>query len=268
MKTIQFLNKKYIIPESWDDVTLKMQMEVSSVAAQQTYVKTLGILAGYTGIPVEELKTAKISDLERVMKSMTFLQTPIPEAPVFNFNFNGKNYVVQENILEQQFQDYVAIQTAIGEYGENKWMVTPYILAIMCKHDKETLDDFDINTRAKEFEELPISIANGISTFFLSNLTVSKSIMMFSLPEVQESIIQSKINELKHSVEQLRKQRGGNLLIRLWTMILRKYIKSLECHLAKYYNLPASKHSKKKWKPTSMILPLKKLIGKIKNRVK
>jgi len=266
MKEIQFLNKKYKIPESWDDVTLGMQMQVSTVASQQTYVKTLGILAGYTGIPVEDLKAAKINDLERVMKAMTFLQEPIPEEPVFKFELHGKEYVVNANILDQQFQDYVAIQTAISEYGENKWMVTPYILAVMAKHNEETLDDFDILERAKEFEDIPIPIANGITAFFLSSLKVSKSITMFSSPEVVESIVQSKVKELKDSVEQLRKQRGGNLLIRLWIMILRKYIKSLECHWEKYCNSLQSKPSKKRWKLTSMRLRWKKRKEKIKSQ--
>ena len=259
MKTIQFNNNKYKIPESWEDVTLKMQMLVSTVASEQAYVKTIGILAGYTSIPVEELKAAKIGDLERIMGSMGFMKTPIPEEPVMEFSHNGEDYQVATNMLDQQFQDYVAIQTAIAEYGDNKWLLTPYILAVMAKRGaEETLDDFDIMERAKLFEDIPVPIANGITAFFLTSSKASKFITMFSSPVLQESILHAKVKELEDSVSLLRKQRGGNILIRLWTMILRRYIKSLSCQLVKFYSSPVSKPSKKKWKQTFRRLLLRK----------
>ena len=63
MKTIVFNKKKYRIPSCWEDITIKMQQEVSTIAHAEQYVKTLGILAGYTGIPLEELKEAGVSRL-------------------------------------------------------------------------------------------------------------------------------------------------------------------------------------------------------------
>jgi len=246
-KEIQFNNKKYQCPVSWADVTLRMQMEVSTIANEQQYIKTLGILAGYTSIPVEELKQAKIQDLKRVMQHLDFISEPIPSEPVMAFSFNGHDYIIPPNILEQEFQDYVAIQTAIAEHGDNQWMVTPYILAVMCKRDngEETLDDYDIIARAEEFKDLPITIANGIAGFFLSNTQVYKSILMLSSPEVLTEIASGKTKELQDSLSQLRKQRGGNLLIRLWIMISRRYIKSSNRKLEKYFNLLQSKPSKK-----------------------
>jgi len=265
MKTIQFLNKKYDIPESWDEVTLKMQMQVSTISHQEKYIKTLGILAGYTGIPVEDLKTAKVNDLERVMKSMTFLQDAIPEEPVMEFSFNGHDYQVATNIIEQQFQDFVAIQTAISNNGETKWLATPYILAVMAKRGEETLDDFDVNARAKEFEDIPISIANGVAAFFLSNSKVSRSITMLSSPEVQKDILHAKVEELNLSLNKLKQQRGGNILIRLWIMTSRRYIKSLRCQLEKSFSSQPSNNSKKKWKQTFRRLRLKMRKEKVEN---
>ena len=266
MKTIQFLNKKYDIPTEWSDITLKMQMEVSQVAHEQKHVKTLGILAGYTGIAVADLKSAKVKDLERVMKHLAFISTPIPDKPIMNFNYNGNDYIIPPNILEQEFQDYVAIQTAIAEYGDNQWLVTPFILAVMCKRNDgdETLDDFDINERAEEFEDIPVSIANGVAGFFLNNSLAYKSIMMSSSPEVLHATVHAKTKELNLSLSQLRKQRGGNLLIRLWVMISRKYIKSLNKRLEKYYNSQQSKPSKKKWMLTCNTSLLKMRKEKVK----
>lgn len=265
MKIIQFNNKKYEIPTSWDDVTLKMQMQVSTISHQEKYVKTLGLLGGYTGIPVEELKSAKVNDLERVMKHLTFLSKEISDKPVMEFDYKGNHYTIPPTIIEQQFQDYVAIQTAIAEYGDNQWLVTPYILAVMCKrNNEESIDDFDIRERAKEFNDIPVTIANGIAGFFLNSSLGYKSIMMLSSPEVQRETVQSKIEELNLLLSQLKKQRGGNLLIRLWVMISQKYTKYLNKNLEKYFNSQQSKSLKTKWKQMFSRFQLKKLRRKNK----
>lgn len=258
MKSITFNKQKYNIPTSWDEITLGMQIKVSQVASKQQYVKTIAILAGYTGIAVEELKTAKVHQLTKVMKALSFIKTPIPDEPVMEFEFNGKKFLIKNNMLEQEFQDYVSIQTAIAEHENNQWNVTPIILAVMCKHGDETLDDFDIMERAKEFEGLPLPIANGIAGFFLSQIKVSNYITMFSSPKVREDILQSKMQELNSTINQLRKQRGGNLLIRLWVLILRKYMKYLNKQLVKSYSSPQSSSLKTKW-----IRTYKKLVSKM-----
>ena len=267
MKEIQFNNKKYTVPTSWADVSLRMQMQVSTIANEQQYVKTLGILGGYTGIPVEDLKQAKVNDLKRVMNHLAFISEPVPSEPVMSFNYNGHDYIVPPNILEQEFQDYVAIQTAIGEHGDNQWMVTPYILAVMCKRNngEETLDDFDIMERQEEFKDIPIAIANGIASFFLKNLLVYKSIMMSSSPEVLTETASGKTKELKDSLKQLRKQRGGNLLIRLWIMISLRYIKFSNRRLERYFNSLQSKPSKKKWRMIWRTLLKKMRNAKVRN---
>lgn len=259
MKTIQFNKEKYNIPTSWDDVSLRMQMEVSTISHQEKYIRTLGLLAGYTGIPVEDLKTAKVNELERVMKHLAFIADEIPAEPVMEFDYKGQHYTVPPTMLEQEFQDYVAIQTAIAEHQNNQWLVTPFILAVMCKRGdgEESIDDFDIRQRAKEFEDIPIRIANGVASFFLSNLLAYKSIMMSSSPEVLTETVYAKINELNLSLSQLRKQRGGNLLIRLWVMTLRKYTKYLSKNWEKSFNLQQSKPSKTRWKQICSTLRLK-----------
>ena len=250
MKKIKFNNVEYSVPTKWEEVTLAMQIKVSDVAAQQQYVKTLGIIAGYTGISVDELKISPVHSLTKVMKQLEFLQTDIPNEPIYNFTFNGHNYHVTDNILEQEFQDFVAIQTAIGEHKENIWKLTPYLLAVMAKREGETLDDYDINKRAEEFKQLDVVTANRVSAFFLSNTKALNFVMTLSSPEVIEGILRNKNQELQDSLNKLRKQRGGNLLIRLWIMTSRKYIKFLNKNWEKFYNSPASNNSKKNWMQT------------------
>ena len=250
MKTIKFNNKSYQIPTCWEEVTLEMQIKVSDIAAGEKYVQTLGIIAGYTGIDVQELKNSPINNLVDVMKQLKFIDKPIPAEPIFKFEFKGSEYIINPDILNQEFQDFVAIQTAIAEHADSQWKLTPYILAVMAKKAGETLDDFDVNTRAKEFLQLDVTIANRVSAFFLNNTKILNLLMMYSSPVAREEILQSKIGELNSSLNKLQKQRGGNLLIRLWIMTSRKYIKFLRKEWERYFNSPASDNSKKKWNTT------------------
>jgi hypothetical protein len=264
MKTIKFNNKQYQVPENWSEVTLGQQIQVSEISHGEKYVKTLGIIAGYTKIPVDELKHAKIQDVNAIMESLTFLQDDISEEPITEFQFRGETYYVHQNLLEQEFQDFVSIQTAIAEAGDKRWQASPYILAVMAKRQGETLDDYDIRARAKAFQELDVVTANRVAAFFLSSSKVLKSISMLSSPAIQQEALRNKWRELKDSVKQLKKQHGGNLLIRLWTTILLRWTTYLEKQWEKSCSSPASKPSRKKWK--TIYNRLQSMMRKNKNK--
>lgn len=259
MKSIKFLDKTYECPESWNEVKLKQQIEVSEIANQQKYVKMIALVAGYTGIPIETLKQAPIKEGERLMKELDFLKKDLPEDPIKEFELNGDKYYVADSITKMQWQEYVSNMTAIEMFNDNIWKVTPFLLATMAKREGETLDDFDIEKRAQFFEEnIDVPTANRLRSFFLTNWRVSKFITQLSSPDQQQKILQNKIKELRSSINKLKKTRGGNLLIRLWIIILNKWICYLEKQWVKSFNLHPSKNSKKKWKTIFRKLLLKK----------
>lgn len=266
MKTITFNHKKYDVPTTWRDVTLRMQLEVSKIESTQAHVKTIAVIAAYTGIPILDLRNAKVEQLAEIMSVLAFIDTPINTKPVFNFMYKGHEYNVMESLINNQFQDYVACQTAISEYDKDMWKQLSYLAAILAKRNGETLDSFDVNERAEYMMDLDVNTCNGIAAFFLSNQKALDFISQWSSPQTVEVGLENKLRELENTLNQLQKHRGKNLLIRLWIGISRNYIKSIRSQSVKSLNSPASKPLKMSWMQT-----LKKLLWKkhvVKNKSK
>lgn len=267
MKTITLNGKKYIIPEKWSEVTLRMQMKVSADTEKITLeqLKKYAILSGYIGIPVEELKRINISELNEVFKSLKFLNTEITTEPIIEFDFNGKHYYCGQNLVDMEFQDFISIENLLTEYSGHTYDALPTILAIMCKQKKkiyknkytgkilhiipirieekkdveetdgilETIDDYNVQERAKEFMDLPITIAQSLSLFFSTSETMfSNSIQLFSNPENLKAITEKQIDEAMNTLKQL----GGKGLLTRWLAgILRWYLKYIRRQLRKHY---------------------------------
>ena len=243
MKTIQFLNKNYECPTAWNEITIRKQIEVGELADTQSYVKSLGVISAYIGIPIAELKTAKTEDVIDIMANLNFINDSISIEPLSEFNYNGKTYNVNETILKQEFQDYVAAQTAIAEYKDTNWKLLSYLTAIMAKQSGESLDDFDVNERAEQFLDLDVETCNRVSAFFLTSQKALELISVLSSPAMVEQGVQGKIRELESSVTALKAHRGGNLRITLWTTAMRMYIRYLRKVWAKSSSSPQSNNS-------------------------
>jgi len=240
MKTITLNNKKYICPENWNQVTLKMQMKVSEdtdkISVEE--LKKFAILSGYAGIPVAELKKAKLTDLTELFKAIAFINKPLEEKSIIEFDFNGKHYYAGQNIAEMEFQDFISIENTLTEYSGNTYQALPTILAIMCKQKKdngmlESIDDYDIKARAKEFEDLPLTIANNLSLFFSSSVRLYSNLsLLFSKPETIKEAMEKQIDSVENTLKEFR---GKGLLMRCASGILRYYIKYIRRQLHKHY---------------------------------
>jgi len=250
MKTIKFNKKEYNIPTSWDDVSIEMQCKVSEIASIQQHVKMLGIVAGYTGIPVEELKTSKIEDVNEVMAGLTFMKETIPINKKLKWEFEGHEYSVDKNLSEMQFQDFISIQTILAENEETYYKALPIVVAILCKRKGETLDDYDIIERSKIMERMPISIASSIAAFFLLNENYYKLLIHLSSPHAQQKIVLGKLKELKLTMNPLGQQHGMTMRSRFLMGVIRIYSKSLEQRLVKHFKSMQSKSSTNNWRVT------------------
>lgn len=236
MKEIKFNGNTYSCPESWDEVTIGMQQEVESVASIQKHVRMLGVIAGYTGIPIKELKEAKILDVNQVMESLTFMKDKIPPNKELKWEFEGQTYKVDKNVGDMEFQDFVSIQTILSDYKDRYYDALPILCAILAKREGEKLDDYDPIERAETFKKMPLSVATSIAAFFLLKGNYSKVATHLSSPIVQRNILRAKVNDIKATLSPLGQERGGKLRTRLLLGILRLYMKFLERRLRKYYN--------------------------------
>lgn len=237
MKKITFQDKEYNVPTSWDEVTLKQQVEVSKVAKEQKHIKQIALVAGYTGIDIDVLKKTNIKELQPLFKHIEFVSQPINEEPIERFTHNGVEYSVTPTLLKSQFQDFISLENIVKEFEEREYEALPIMIAILAKKDGESLDDYDIMQRSKAFEDLSITTANRLKVFFY--LLVNQSLVSSEGYSNLNKVVQKKISDSKSTV---KKQGGKGLLTRLHRGTSLSYMKSIEKAWNKYYT---SLHSKK-----------------------
>lgn len=243
MKTLVVNGNKYSCPEKWDEVTLRMQVKLTQDTdkIKDNGLKKLSILSGYAGIPLDELKRTKLNDLQELFSAIAFINEPMPETMITEFDFKGSHYHCGQNIVEMEFQDFVSIENTLQETSGNTTTALPIILAVMCKKklpngQLETIDDYDVIKRSEEFKDLPLTIANSLSLFFYHSEKVYTNLLgSYSNPNV---MVESQIQEVEGMLKQLA---GRGLFMRLLSGILRICLKSIRRKQRKLFTSIASK---------------------------
>jgi len=261
MKKITWKDREITIPTKWEEISLKQQIQVSIDNEKYTneITKKLALISGYCGIPIVEIKRSTPDEVAPLFKHMKFLGEPIPEDPLMEFEFKGEKYYVMQNLVKQEFQDFISLETALSNEENDTYKALPMIIAIMAKRKKdngetESLDDYDVEERAKLFEDLPISIANGIGVFFYRNVKVfTMASQLFSQPE---KVIAMKLLEVEST---LSKSVGGGLLHRLLVALLRIYLRFLKRNVKLLWDTTPSKSFIQRWKQT-----FKKFLSKMR----
>jgi len=216
MKKFKLLEEEVLCPTSWDDVTLKMQIEASDLPSGSTFVDTIAI---YCSISKELVRKAPLTEIKKIGWELKFLSQPIEEKAIIAFEYKGEVYNVYQSILKAKTEDWVAINTALDANKDNLWKAMPTIIAVLT-NESESI--FDMDERAKYFNEVPVSIAKNLSDFFLLNEKASIALTNLSLQP--KEIIQQRLNEVENT---LLKQGGGELYIKQLIGELRTYIESL-----------------------------------------
>jgi hypothetical protein len=235
MKQIQLNGIKYKCPTSWEDITIKDQIRVSQIAQEHTgLTKNLQLISGYANIPVEEIKTTHINKLTGLVGHLSFLSEPINEDPITEFEHKGHKYNIMPTLLEGQFQDFISLDTVMSNFKDDKYQALPMMIAILAKREGETLDDYDVEERAKEFLDLPIDIANRIAVFFSQVETLSQINTLTSSSAYQEKIEQELIKQLDVLENTIRQSDGQGLLGRLQKWMSLKYVKYFKKDLNSY----------------------------------
>jgi hypothetical protein len=237
MKKITIGNKQYDCPTSWFDITISQQLAVSrdSDAIENDVLKKLAIISGYCNIPLATLKRLHMDELPPLFKHIEFINTPIPEAPVSEFDFKGGHYYVAQNLFEIEFQDFISIENALQENSGHTYQALPMLLAIMCKQKKEdgtleTINDYSLQERCADFYSLPISIANGLAFFLSTSVNLYK--MASQLYSKPEALMEAAILSLK---DMQNPRAGKGLLTRCVNGIWRYWIKYIQRKLRRHY---------------------------------
>lgn len=251
MKEITFNEKQYSIPENWNEVTLRMVIKTSELDEFIADAPIISIIGGYTGIEITELKTSKVQDVQEIMTLLDFIYIPYEPLPRTRFIYKDIEYHINENIEETEFQDWVSTQTTLYQYKDNPALGLHKLIAILCKRDGETLDDYNVNERAEEFLDLPMTIARDIECFFLHSLRALNAITLLysSIPD-QVQLVLHRFSELNAIMKQRQVERGWYSPTRFVIGIYRLYLNYLKHDLEKYFNTKYTEISKRSWMQT------------------
>jgi len=246
MKTIKFNDKDYQVPENWGEVTIKMVVDVDDYSQIVPDAPIISIICGYTGIPMEELKSGNVPEVQNIMSIMEFIYHEYQPEITNSFTYFGKTYSCNADIVEQKFEDWVSIQTILHNYKDAPVRGLSRMIAVLCKKESETLDSINLDERARMFDELPITDAKNIEGFFLTSLNAYNNFTrLSSVLEHQDILIQAKLTELSNIMKARKAESGISLLTKLrigYYQIYLWYIKSL---LGRYFNFTPTKRSKK-----------------------
>ena len=251
MKAIKFNGKDYLIPQSWNDVTVDMLIKSSELSELLSDAPVIAIISAYTGIPIKDLKVNKALEVITILEDMFFISENYKPKPISSFTLNDVEYSAEADMVNQKFEDWVALQTTISNYANDRVRALPYMLAILCKKKGESLDDFNLEERAKLMLQLPMTIAKDVEAFFLQTLNAYKALsLLSSTTDVQRELVLHKVQELNNTMKTLKGQSGifsgtrfriGYYQITLWWV--RK-------QLEKYFSMQVTNNSKKTWKQT------------------
>ena len=244
MKTIQLNKVKYECPTSYEEVTLRMRMKVEDDAEKiidNPTLKRIAYISGYCNIPIEVLKETPMDKIGKIFKHLQFLSEELPTKAITTFEYKGEKYYVMPTLEKGQFQDFVSLDTATSAHKDDAHNALPLVLAILCKKEGETLDDYDVEERAKHLMDLPMTIVEPLRVFFWTIGKSSQLSIQLSSMEGKELLLNAKANVLHDT---LNKQVGGGLLMRLQRGMLRRWIQYLQNHWTKFFNSIRSKSSK------------------------
>mgnify|MGYP001199803013 CR=1 FL=1 len=251
MKTIKFNGKPYSIPENWQDVSVGMLIKAQELSEILEEAPIIAILSAYTSIPVSELRLSLSSEVQEILAVMSFISVPYEPIPGNTFTLDNIVYECEADIVNQNFEDFVSVQTALYNNREEPHKALPRLLAILCKRDGETLQDFDLNVRSTLMLSLPMTDAKNVEAFFLTSLTAYRSLMFLSSThDIQEKLVLNKLEELKNTMKQRKVGNGISFGMKLRIGYFRIILWWVKRVLVRYFNSGHSKSSKNNWMQT------------------
>ena len=242
MRTIEFNKVNYNIPESWQEVTVKMLIDSAQLSELLEDAPIIAIIASYTGIPLREIRLDKSGEIQKIMGILDFIGKPYMPVAKTTFVHQGVQYNCAEDLLQQNFEDWVSVQTTMYNNREQQEKALPRLIAILCKKEGETLDDFDLNERSTIMETLPMTDAKDIEAFFLHSLTAYNAVMLsYSTIKELETLAYNKVIELQSTMKTRKAQSGTSFGMKLRIGYYQIAMWWVKCRLEKYFNLEHSK---------------------------
>lgn len=170
------------IPESWDEVPVKMFMRLSSLEGN-VYDRMLTVISILSGEDEDDLKMLPATWLESegILKRLEFMsKEPEKVMPSEKLTLGGKRYDVGLYPAKWTAAQYLDYGTVMADEGGNK---IPRLIACFTVPEGKTYGEgYDYSAVVEEIsEKMPITVALGYAGFFLLQLkSFAKAIQRYT----------------------------------------------------------------------------------------
>lgn len=171
MYNFKFNEKEYNLPNSWEDLTVEVFIEVLKLEKtkdlyqfDELYVaKMVEILLG---ISEEELNTFELDLFTTLVNEIGFLQNSPTYENKKDIYIDEVKYIAPANFNKLSLGEYASIKTLTKDKPYEDQMLT--ILSIIIRPEGEKFEASKINERRERFKKLRLVDVNECVNFFLS----------------------------------------------------------------------------------------------------
>ena len=196
---------KIELPKDWSAVTVRQFQALQGILKEDgsKYEKNVAIISIMSGASVDEIETFSLKTYAKCMRTLEFLTQPLPEEKVSAFISNGKKYRVFSDVYDLNGGQYITLMHLLKE-PEKVIDNLHEVMAVFCVPyakkwwgwKRSEYDSKEHNKVAEEMLEVPMSIVQPLSAFFLTSyLTFAKVTLESSVREL-EKIKTQKAKEL------------------------------------------------------------------------
>ena len=165
------MNKEILIPTSWNDVTLREFIDLTSLdisaykSPVEYYIKMLSIFGNDN---LEELfNYVKTTDLDNIIGQMSFMNDEPRKLDNKSVESNGEMFFFCGNLNELTVGEYISIESLIEKDSLTSVDSIPVVLSVLLRPKNEVFDSANCEKRIELFKDyLSIEDVFGMGIFF------------------------------------------------------------------------------------------------------
>jgi len=201
------------IPTSWNDITLEMYMKLRPVleTEQEPITKIINILCVLTGEKKEIIKDVSLTDYNKLINKMSFLNTDMPkETRKKRIKIKNQWYEWKLDPKNLLFGEYISVMEIMEKANNNENILFENlhkILTIICRpverrfgfywRSSKVTNDLIRETANNFYTDMSIADAYPIAVFFCSRYPNLMEIIKTSLNKKADKMIKKVKTEMR-----------------------------------------------------------------------
>lgn len=195
------------IKNNWDDVTWKEYEQIEQILNTDipSDYKAVHLVSVLTGKSVEELELLPISQFQKLLPALEFLQTePETHTHKFEYNINGRDYDFRGKIDELTTAQYIDYRAYMSEEDKD---VIKLMSVFLIPKGYDYNDGYDMEQVKSDIGDMCWLDVRAAAFFFRAWLTAYTLILKSSLVKAMKKTMKGKTfkekKEIKKQIQEL-----------------------------------------------------------------